>query len=111
MRLFTLGALLSALVLLVDAQEVIKPKVVVLSTFVTEQDAWRGAQGFNTFASNVTIGGMMGESVHCSVDGGVCQAVVGEGGMSFISYFLLNVSVYLFLALLDHSKDSQLTIF
>lgn len=63
---------------------VIKPKVLIISMFGPEGEAWYGIPEFDILAQNITVGGLSpvyDSAVHCTADGDVCQTTIGEAGM------------------------------
>lgn len=67
------------------AGAVIKPKVVIISMFDPEGEAWYGIPEFNVLAMNITLPGLspIYPQIHCTANGEVCQLTIGEAGMCF----------------------------
>ncbi|KAK4579953.1 hypothetical protein LTR86_000155 [Recurvomyces mirabilis] len=59
---------------------VVKPKIVIISMFEPEGDAWYGISDFDVLAMNITVPGFSPEypDAHCTADGDVCQLTTGE---------------------------------
>lgn len=59
-----------------------KPKVVIISMFEPEAEAWYGIPDFNVLAQNITVPGLspLYPDVHCTANGEVCQLTIGESG-------------------------------
>lgn len=60
----------------------LKPKVVIISMFDPEAEAWYGIPDFNVLAKNISIPGLspLYPDVHCTANGEVCQLTIGESG-------------------------------
>ena len=60
----------------------LKPKVVIISMFDPEAEAWYGIPEFNVLAKNITVPGLspLYPDVHCTSNGDVCQLTIGEAG-------------------------------
>ena len=60
----------------------IAPKVVILSLFPPEAEAWYGIKDFNVLAQNITVPGLspLYPDIHCTANGDVCQVTLGESG-------------------------------
>jgi purine nucleoside permease len=60
----------------------ISPKVVIISMFDPEGEAWYGIPEFNVLAQNISVPGLSPRypEVHCTADGVVCQVTIGEAG-------------------------------
>lgn len=65
------------------AEGLIKPKMVIISMFPPEGEAWYGIPEFDVLAMNVTVGGLspLYPDVHCTANADVCQVTIGESGM------------------------------
>ena len=65
------------------AGSVVKPKVVIISMFDPEGEAWYGISEFDVLAMNITVPGLspLYPQVHCTANGEVCQLTIGESGM------------------------------
>lgn len=63
-----------------DLSERLKPKVLIISMFSPEAEAWYGIPEFDLLARNITITGFspLFPYAHCTEDGSVCQVVTGE---------------------------------
>ncbi|ETW74951.1 hypothetical protein HETIRDRAFT_332014 [Heterobasidion irregulare TC 32-1] len=60
--------------------ERLKPKVLIISMFSPEAEAWYGIPEFDLLARNITVTGFspLFPHAHCTEDGSVCQVVTGE---------------------------------
>ncbi|KZT67086.1 NUP-domain-containing protein [Daedalea quercina L-15889] len=56
------------------------PKVVIVSMFPPEAEAWYGIPEFDVLAINISVPGlsMLYPDVHCTADGEICQLTTGE---------------------------------
>lgn len=65
-------------------EDVLKPKVFILSTFHDEAESWRGIPDFDVFAQTINVPGLcpLFPDAHCTANGDVCQLTTGEGGKS-----------------------------
>lgn len=63
-----------------DSSGRLKPKVLIISMFSPEAEAWYGIPEFDLLARNITITGFspLFPYAHCTEDGSVCQVVTGE---------------------------------
>ena len=66
------------------SNDVITPKIMIVSMFDPEADVWYGIDEFDILAQNVSLPGLspLFPEVHCTSNGEVCQITIGEGGMS-----------------------------
>lgn len=64
-------------------EDVIKPRVFIISMFSYEEGAWYGIPQFNLFARNISVPGFspLYPDAHCTADGDICQLTTGESGM------------------------------
>jgi purine nucleoside permease len=63
-------------------EDVIAPKIVIISMFDPEADVWYGIPEFNVLAQNISIPGLspLYPEVHCTANGEICQFTIGESG-------------------------------
>ncbi|KAL9105697.1 MAG: hypothetical protein Q9227_009181 [Pyrenula ochraceoflavens] len=63
-----------------NREDVIKPKVFIISMFEPEGNIWYGIPEFNLLARNITVPGfsILYPDTHCTADGDVCQLITGE---------------------------------
>lgn len=61
---------------------IIAPKVMIISMFDPEAEAWYGIPEFDVLAQNISLSGLspLYPEVHCTADGEVCQLTIGEAG-------------------------------
>ncbi|CAK4032565.1 purine nucleoside permease [Lecanosticta acicola] len=59
---------------------IIKPKIMIVSMFDPEGEAWYGIPEFDVLALNITVPGLspLYPDVHCTANGDVCQLTIGE---------------------------------
>ncbi|KAK6969176.1 purine nucleoside permease [Favolaschia claudopus] len=59
----------------------ISPRVMIISMFTSEAEAWYTIPEFNVLARNITVPGLPRQfpQVHCTQDGTICQVTIGEG--------------------------------
>ena len=69
------------------SNDVITPKVMIVSMFDPEANVWYGIDEFDILAQNVSLPGLspLFPEVHCTSNGEVCQITIGEGGMSSLN--------------------------
>jgi len=62
--------------------DIVKPKIMIISMFNYEADAWHGIPEFNLYDRNITITGFSPQypDAHCTADGAICQAVTAMAG-------------------------------
>ncbi|KAJ6454176.1 purine nucleoside permease [Mycena sanguinolenta] len=85
---WTFTSLLLSLPLLdVATANLISPKVMILSMFDLEADAWYNIPEFNVLARNFTIPGLspLFPQLHCTSNGDICQLTLGEGEINAAS--------------------------
>ncbi|KAJ7198276.1 purine nucleoside permease [Mycena pura] len=80
-------SLLSSLVLCQTASAIIAPRVLILSMFAEEAEAWYRIPEFNLLARNISVPGLspLFPQVHCTRDGTICQLTMGEGEINAAS--------------------------
>ena len=63
-------------------EDVIKPKVFIISMFEPEGSIWYGISEFDVLARNTTVPGfsMLYPDAHCTANGDICQLTTGEAG-------------------------------
>ncbi|KAF2859367.1 purine nucleoside permease [Piedraia hortae CBS 480.64] len=66
---------------------VITPKVIIISMFAPEAEAWYSIPEFNLLAHNVTLPGLspLFPSIHCEASLQICQLITGEGEINAAS--------------------------
>ncbi|EPY52035.1 purine nucleoside transporter [Schizosaccharomyces cryophilus OY26] len=74
------SALLPASAGLISKRDVVKPKVMVVSMFAPEANAWLNPWN-DLYANNITVPGLntLFPEVHCNSEETVCQVTTGEG--------------------------------
>ena len=76
----TLATAIGSASLLRRRDDVLAPKVVIISMFSPEAEVWYGIDEFDLLAQNVTVPGLspLFPDVHCTANGDVCQIITGE---------------------------------
>ncbi|KAK7040418.1 purine nucleoside permease [Favolaschia claudopus] len=81
MRLPLLPLLFLCLIVEAVSRAVISPRVMIISMFTSEAEAWYSIPEFNLLARNISIPGLPRQfpQVHCTQDRTLCQVTIGEG--------------------------------
>ena len=87
----TLATAIGSANLLSRRDDVIAPKVVIISMFSPEAEIWYGIDEFDLLAQNITVPGLspLFPDVHCTVGGDVCQIITGESEVTSTSPAIL----------------------
>jgi len=74
--------------------DVVRPKIMIISMFSYEADAWHGIPEFNLLEKNVTVIGFSPQypEAHCTSNGEICQVVTAMGGTYSLTLCFLSAS-------------------
>ncbi|TVY17628.1 Purine nucleoside permease [Lachnellula arida] len=69
------------------ADQVVSPKVFIISMFLPEAEIWYGIPEFDILAQNITVPGIspIYPQVYCTADNEVCQVITGEAEINAAS--------------------------